>query len=115
MVHVVMAAGSGKRPTRPPTYHFERLLEKACPNHTYPVKHKLRDCGMMKNFMVSESLTQSMELDEFPNEDNTMPFPGENVVITIYHGRPLPGMRHMSNPSPGAPTHYGWGHGDAWM
>jgi hypothetical protein len=22
--------------------HFERLLEETCPNHSYPVKHKLR-------------------------------------------------------------------------
>jgi hypothetical protein len=40
-----------------PTYHFERLLEEACPNHTYPVKHKLKECDIMKNFMTSGFLT----------------------------------------------------------
>jgi hypothetical protein len=29
--------------------HIERLLEEAYPNHAYPVKHKLKDCGMIKN------------------------------------------------------------------
>jgi hypothetical protein len=37
--------------------YFEKLLEEACPNHTYVVRHKLRDCGMMRNFMASGSLT----------------------------------------------------------
>jgi hypothetical protein len=44
-------------PLRMPTYHFERLLEEACPNHTYPVKHKLKECDIMKNFMTSGFLT----------------------------------------------------------
>jgi hypothetical protein len=36
--------------------HFEKHLEETCPNHAYPVNHKLRDYGMMKNFMASGSL-----------------------------------------------------------
>jgi hypothetical protein len=83
-----------------PTYHFERLLEEACPNHVYPIKHKLRDCGMMKNFMVLGSLTQGMELDD----DDVTPFPGEDGLMTIYDGSPLPEMRHVSNLSPGTLT-----------
>jgi hypothetical protein len=31
---VTTAVGSSKRQARPPTDHFERLLEEACPNHT---------------------------------------------------------------------------------
>jgi hypothetical protein len=54
---VATTAHSGKRQARPPTDHFERLLEEACPNHAYPVKHKLKDCNMMKNFMTSGTLT----------------------------------------------------------
>jgi hypothetical protein len=34
----------------------------------YPVKHKLKDCNMMKNFMISRSLTRGMELDKDPGE-----------------------------------------------
>jgi NAD-dependent dihydropyrimidine dehydrogenase PreA subunit len=88
MVRVMTAVGSGKHQVRLPTYHFERLLEEACPNHAYPVKHKLRDCGIMKNFMVSGFLNQGMELDEVPNEDDVIPFLGEDAVVTIYDGRP---------------------------
>jgi hypothetical protein len=43
---------SVNRQACPPTTHFERLLEEACPNHVYPIKHKLKDCDMMKNFMT---------------------------------------------------------------
>jgi hypothetical protein len=50
-------AGSDKHQVLLPTYHFERLLEETCPNHTYPIKHKLRDCGRMKSFMTTRSLS----------------------------------------------------------
>jgi hypothetical protein len=49
MVHM-MAAASSKRQVRPPMDHFE----------------KLKDCGMMKNFMALGSLVQSMEVDKVP-------------------------------------------------
>jgi hypothetical protein len=40
-----------------PIDYFKRLLEEACPNHTYRVRHKLKDCSMMRSFMTSGSLT----------------------------------------------------------
>jgi hypothetical protein len=33
-----------------------RLLEQVCPYHTYPVKNKLKDYDMIKNFMILVSL-----------------------------------------------------------
>jgi hypothetical protein len=39
--------------TRPPKEHFEKILEASCPHHLFPVKHKLKDCTMMKRFMSS--------------------------------------------------------------
>jgi hypothetical protein len=39
--------------TRPPKDHFEKILGSTCPQHPYPVKHKLRDCTMMRRFMSS--------------------------------------------------------------
>jgi hypothetical protein len=46
-------AHSDKRQERPSTYHLKRLLDEACPNHTHPIRHKLKDCGMMRSFMTS--------------------------------------------------------------
>jgi hypothetical protein len=57
MEYVATVGGSVKRQVGRPTNHFERLLEEACPNNVHPIKHKLRDCGMMKNFMTLGSLT----------------------------------------------------------
>jgi NAD-dependent dihydropyrimidine dehydrogenase PreA subunit len=88
VVCVAAITGSGKRQARPPTDHFEKLLEEICPNHSYPIKHKLRDCDMMKNFMASGSLAQVMEVNEIPDEGDTTPFPGQDAVMTIYDGCP---------------------------
>jgi hypothetical protein len=57
MGHAAEVLGSSKRYAWPPTDHFEKLLEEACPKHAYPVKHKLRDYSMMKSFMTSGSLS----------------------------------------------------------
>jgi hypothetical protein len=108
MEHVAIAARSGKRQARPPTDHFGRLLNEVCPNHAYPVKHKLKDCDMMKNFMISWSLTQAIELDEDPGGSDTIPFPGEDAVMMVYDGCPPPGRCRVSNPSLGTSTHCGW-------
>jgi hypothetical protein len=67
------AARSDKHQARPPTDHFKRLLE---------------DCGMMRSFMTSWSLTWGAELDEGPDRNDTMLFPKENVIMMVYGGCP---------------------------
>jgi hypothetical protein len=109
MVRTMATIGSGKHQVWPPIDHFEKLLEETCPNRTYPIKHKLRDCGMMKNFMVSGSLAQGMVVNEVPDEGDMMPFLREDVVMMIYDGRPSPGMRRVSNTCLGTLAHCGWG------
>jgi hypothetical protein len=56
-VRVMTTRRSSKHQAQPPTDHIEKLLEEAYPNHVYAIKNKLWECGMMKNFMVSGSLT----------------------------------------------------------
>jgi hypothetical protein len=98
-----------------PRTTFEKLLEETCLNHVYPIKHRLRDCNMMKNFMASGSPARGMEVDEVPDEGDTTPFPREDAVLMIYDGCPSPGMRHVSNPSLGTLARCGWGRGDVGM
>jgi hypothetical protein len=62
---------------------FKKLLDEIFLNDTYHIKHKLRDCCVMKNFMASGSLTRGIEVDKVPDEGDTMPFPGEDAVMTI--------------------------------
>jgi hypothetical protein len=95
--------------------HLEKLHGETCRNHPFPIKQKLRDYNMMKNFMASRSLPRGMELDEAPNEGGATPFPREDEVMTIYDGHPLPGVHHMSNQSLGTLARYGWGCRDAQM
>jgi hypothetical protein len=40
---VAVAEYDLKRQAQLPVDHFEKLLEATCPNHTYPVKHKLKE------------------------------------------------------------------------
>jgi hypothetical protein len=115
MVRVVAVTGKGKRQAWPPTDHFEKLLEETSPNHAYLIKHKLRDCSMMKNFMASRSLNRGMEVDEVPDESDVTPFPRDDAVMMIYDGRPSPRVHRTSNLSPRTLAHYGWGCRDAGM
>jgi hypothetical protein len=97
------AARSDKCLAMPPTNHFKRLLEEAYPNHAYPVRHKLKDCDMMRSFMTSGTLTWGAELDEGPNGSDTMSFTEENVVMTVYGRRHPSGRRRVSNQGPRTP------------
>jgi hypothetical protein len=64
---------------------------------------------MMKNFMILGSLTWGMELEEDSGGSDTMPFPWEDVVMTVYNGCPPPGRHRVTNLSPGTSTRCGWG------
>jgi hypothetical protein len=78
-----------KRQTWLPADHFEKLLKATCPNHMYPIKHKLKECTMMKNYMTTGTFARSNK----PEGDSTgkvaTPFPEENAVMSIC-GRPAP-------------------------
>jgi hypothetical protein len=76
-------------------------------NHAYAIKHKLRDCSLMKSFMAIGSLPRGIEVAEAPIKDNTTPFPREDVVMTVF-GRSSPLEKHRTlDPSRGAPSHSG--------
>jgi hypothetical protein len=63
---VAAAERDFKHQTRPPKDHFEKLLKAAYPHHSYPIKHKLKDCTMMKNFMMSGALSKGRRPRESP-------------------------------------------------
>jgi hypothetical protein len=102
---------SGKLSMRPPTDHIKRLLKEAYPNHTYPIRHNFKDCGMMRSFITSRSLTCVVELDEGLNGSDTTSVPEENAFMIVYGGCPPSGRHRMSSLSPRAPTRCSSGHG----
>jgi hypothetical protein len=94
---------------RSPTDHSKRILGEACPNHAYPIKYKLRDNGLMKSFMTSGSLSQGMEVNEVPDEEDVMPFLEQDAIVTIYNRRPSSKSHHVPDPSLGTPARSGQG------
>jgi hypothetical protein len=64
MGHISATTRNSRRSARMPTDYFKRLLEEACPNHAYPVRHKLKDCFIMQSFMTLGSLTWGTKPDE---------------------------------------------------
>jgi hypothetical protein len=102
---------SSWRSPRMPTDYFKRLIKEACPNHAYPIRHKLKDWGLMWSFMTSGSLTWGAKPEEGSDESNTVPFPEANAIMMIFEGCPLVGRRRMSSLGPRIQTHGGWGCG----
>jgi hypothetical protein len=107
MRHISIAVCSEKRPARPPTDHLKRLFEEVCLNHAYPVRHKLKDGGIVRSFMTSGSLTWGAKLDEGLDGSDMTLFSEENTIMMIYRGRPPLGRHRVCGLSPKAPTHCG--------
>jgi hypothetical protein len=98
---------SSRRLAWSPTNHFKRLLEEACPNHAYPIRHKPKDSRMMQSFMTTGSLTWGAEPDEVPDGSDVAPFIEENAIMTVLGGAPLEGRHCMSSLGPRISTHGG--------
>jgi hypothetical protein len=85
-------------PTKPAPSkdHFERLLDALCPHHEVPVKHSLRDCRLMKNY-VNDTLKpraadQPKKGGPPPDNDDGAgaAYPGvDGAVHMIFEGTPV--------------------------
>jgi hypothetical protein len=82
-------------PTKPaPTRdHFEKLLDAPCPHHEVPVKHTLRECRLMKNYVKGtlKPSTADQPEKQGPSHNNDdgagAVFPGEyGAVHMIFRG-----------------------------
>jgi hypothetical protein len=69
--------------------HFVKLPEATCPSHASPIKHKHKECTMMKNYMTLGALSKGKKPEGDPRGKAAAPFPGEEAVMSIY-GRPVP-------------------------
>jgi hypothetical protein len=75
-----------KRQVRHPSDHFENFLEATCPNHTYPVRHKLKECTMMKNCMTTGTFSRGKKPEGDPMGKAVASFLEEKAVMSIYKG-----------------------------
>jgi hypothetical protein len=74
---VAAAEHDFKRQARQPTDHFEKLLEATCPNHMYLVRHKLKECTMMKNYITMGTFARGKKPEGDLTGKATAPFPEE--------------------------------------
>jgi hypothetical protein len=77
-----------KRQVWQPAHHFEKLLEASCPNHTYPVRHTLKECTMMKNYMTIGTFARGKKPEGDPMGKVAAPFSEEKAAMLIYGVRP---------------------------
>jgi hypothetical protein len=86
--------GNSAKPA-PTRDHFERLLYVPCQHHEVPVKHTLRECRLMKNYVKGTLKLKTADQPEkqglsFDNDDGAgAAFPGkDSVVHMIFRGSP---------------------------
>jgi hypothetical protein len=80
----------------PPKDHFERLSEVPCTHHKVPVKHALKDCRLMKNYVTNmlkpKTTNPPKKVVPPPNNDDDeegVGYPGDdNAVHMIFGGTP---------------------------
>jgi hypothetical protein len=65
-------------------------------NHAFHVKHKLKECTMMKNFMTSGALSKGKNPEGDLGGKGMTPFPKEEAFISIYGWAPLGGMAWLT-------------------
>jgi hypothetical protein len=75
--------------------HFKKLLDAPCQHHEVPVKHTLKECWLMKNYVKStlKPKTADQPDKQGPSHDNDdgagAVFPGEDgAVHMIFGGSP---------------------------
>jgi hypothetical protein len=83
-----------KHQARLPMDHFEKLLNATCPNQVYPVKHKLKECTMMKNYMTPSTFARSKKPDGDSAGMVAAPFLEEKAVMSILVDCPPPHESH---------------------
>jgi hypothetical protein len=75
--------------------HFEKLLDAPCPHHEVPMKHMLRECRLMKNYVKStlKLKTADQPDKQGPSHDNddgagAMFLSEDGAVYMIFGGSP---------------------------
>jgi hypothetical protein len=80
-----------------PKDHFEKLLDAPCPHHEVPVKHALKDCCLIKNYVNGTLKPRSADppkkaarTSNNDDDDVGAEYPGEDgAVHMIFGGSPM--------------------------
>jgi hypothetical protein len=72
--------------------HFEKLLDAPCPHHELPIKHSLKDCRLIKNYVNDTLKTRVADPPNSggpppDNDDGVGPmYPSEDCAIHMIFG-----------------------------
>ena len=61
----------GRKPVEGTLNNFKKLLEGPCPNHGFPIKHLLKDCGLIRKFLSRSSNKGEQGKEPAPTMDDT--------------------------------------------
>ena len=68
----------GRKPMEGTPNHFKKMLEGLCPNHAFLVKHLLKDCGLIRKFLLGStnkgSRGRNLPLPQMTLRRRMMPF-----------------------------------------
>ena len=88
----------GRKPTEGTPNHFEKLLEGPCSNHAFPVKHLLKDYGLMQRFLSGGSNKGEQGKDPAPTMDDAEEkddgFPMPDGCLMIFGGSAAYDSKH---------------------
>jgi len=77
----------GQKPSEGTPNHFEKLLEGPCLNHAFLVKHLLKDCSLMRQFLSrgskkgEQGKDPAPTMDDAEEKDNIFPMPNSCLMI----------------------------------
>jgi len=95
------------------------MLEGPCLNHGYPIKHTLKDCGLMRKFLVGGSKKGEPKKPDPSSDDAKFEdavYPTETACLMIFDGYDSYASRHQQklkrrevyNVKPATPTFLKW-------
>ena len=88
----------GQKPTEGTLDHFEKLLEGPCLNHSFPIKHLYKDCGLIKQFMSrgfnkgGHGKDPELTMDDIEGRDDS--FPTLDGCLMIFGGSEAYDSKH---------------------
>jgi hypothetical protein len=83
--HIAAVEHDFKHQALQPADHSKKLLEVTSPKHAYPIRHKLKECSMIKNYMTTGALTKGRKSEGDPGGKTIAPFPEDEAVMSIYN------------------------------
>ena len=78
--------------------HFKKMLEGPCLNHAFPIKHLLKDCGLIRKFLAGSANKGEQGKEPAPVADDAEEkdddFPTPDGCLMIFRGSAAYDSKH---------------------